>query len=496
MICKKCSATLPDDGLFCPICGSRADGNKTCPKCDKLIPENSIFCTYCGAKVGEVSNDSPVAEKESAGGVAPAVIPVPVATDAKDDNTGVEDSAVEDDKTEEDVPTIQGIVCTQCGSGNIELISEDMGKCKNCGTQILINKQKDTNVVTNNVNVYVGENSGEKSISFYMLPKEVSANEFYANALTEIALDKNTPADIFQLAKFSPVKTEYRQYLLGKGTADMTYSATVGYDRKETYYEKQRDYDRERRMNDGRQYFKDVQKTRTVTDWKPFSGTHKGEYVGSVPNGDNAKTCESGDYESFCLKKAVEYSADSGFPAPLPPSDRAIEGVKSSIKISAEFACKRQLPGDRNKDFRADGTVELSRIESHVAPQYVLNYKYLGVDYGAHAHSVKESLIKCKSPSARSEIENEIENKVLVKSFNIATLSSLVLSILASILFPLALKIIFGILAIGSFVTYWIIRSKTSKNVYNEKLTKKKTSLIALLKSKGIKVPEKLKAGL
>ena len=53
MVCKKCSAILPDDGLFCPVCGARADGNKPCSKCNKLIPDTAIFCVYCGEKVDD-----------------------------------------------------------------------------------------------------------------------------------------------------------------------------------------------------------------------------------------------------------------------------------------------------------------------------------------------------------------------------------------------------------------------------------------------------------
>ena len=48
--CHKCGATVPDDGIFCPVCGSRADGKQECPSCGRLIDEGAIYCTYCGKR--------------------------------------------------------------------------------------------------------------------------------------------------------------------------------------------------------------------------------------------------------------------------------------------------------------------------------------------------------------------------------------------------------------------------------------------------------------
>ena len=48
--CIKCGAIVPDDGIFCPKCGARADGKRECPKCGKPVDETAIYCTYCGAR--------------------------------------------------------------------------------------------------------------------------------------------------------------------------------------------------------------------------------------------------------------------------------------------------------------------------------------------------------------------------------------------------------------------------------------------------------------
>lgn len=477
MICKKCSATIPEDGLFCPVCGARADGNKICPKCEKLIPEESVFCAYCGTKVGE------------------AVVPK---TEPK-----VEEQPKEE--TEEEPPVVQGIVCSQCGSGDVELISENLGKCNNCGTQVIINTPKETNVVTNNVNIQMVQNSNEPPIEFYELPKEIDINSFCANALTKIALDKDSPDDIFTATKFEPVKTYYRQYVLALGDVETSYSATVGYDRKEQYTTTTNKYLSQgsaytykgitKYADKNGTYTVDTIKERTVTDWQPFSGTNKGEYVGEAVNGAVTTDFDLIDYAGKCSKKAIPYDSEtSKTTPPLPPSAEAIKNVKRSLEFSAELECKRNLPGDRNKDFHANSTTNLTKIQSHVAPQHVLKYNYMGKDYVLCAHSVKESEINGDIPSAKTQNENEIDNNKIVKTFNIITFSTLLFSILASILFPIALKIIFCSIGIVSFITFWIVRSKISKSIYYEKKMKKKKDLIALLTKNGIKVPEQLKA--
>ncbi len=48
--CLKCGAAVPDDGVFCPVCGSRADGKQDCPNCGRLIDEGAVYCTYCGER--------------------------------------------------------------------------------------------------------------------------------------------------------------------------------------------------------------------------------------------------------------------------------------------------------------------------------------------------------------------------------------------------------------------------------------------------------------
>ena len=51
MNCKICKTEIPDDSIYCGICGARTDGKKTCVSCKNEIDENYIYCNYCGARV-------------------------------------------------------------------------------------------------------------------------------------------------------------------------------------------------------------------------------------------------------------------------------------------------------------------------------------------------------------------------------------------------------------------------------------------------------------
>lgn len=50
MECRFCGTSVPENGVFCPNCGKRADGKKACPSCKTLIDESAIYCAFCGTR--------------------------------------------------------------------------------------------------------------------------------------------------------------------------------------------------------------------------------------------------------------------------------------------------------------------------------------------------------------------------------------------------------------------------------------------------------------
>lgn len=525
MVCKQCSTVIVDGGIFCPNCGARVDGKKVCPKCKKIVPENSVFCTYCGTRVAqnkpisdetEINKDLPPEDEAQAENdikeenkvqengeiIEPVILPVlvPVANESvpvisATVSENEEDSVAENEETlseddSEELSVLEPIICPQCGSTNVELISEELGKCKNCGTQIVLKKATQTNYVTNNVNIEMyndGLEDKKDATSYYELPKEMSEEEFFIKALTNLCFSECAPEDIFETAVFKPVTLEYRQYIAGMANVEMTYFASIGYDKKVEYQE----------YNSSKQEF--VTKTRTVTTWQPYNGTFKDTFADVASNEENELKEESVDIRKNCLKKVVEFNfANKNAQIPLVPRNNAINTLKNSIETIAEKSCYSKLPGDRNKDFRCSTKINLKQIFSIVAPQYVLPYEYEGKEYKKYAHTVKEAEILGKVPDCESTLD-EVEDSIEVKKaggLTFVTFVLLLFSIFAGIFLPVACKIIFGVIGIVLFIVQCIVQKVVENKVYEQvkerKAKRRKEGLKTFLKKKGLPMPKEL----
>ena len=69
-ICPRCQIQLPDEAVFCPNCGTRAEDvvppepkRATCPACQGSIPIESSFCPRCGASLAELVKAEPAPSK-------------------------------------------------------------------------------------------------------------------------------------------------------------------------------------------------------------------------------------------------------------------------------------------------------------------------------------------------------------------------------------------------------------------------------------------------
>ena len=62
MICYNCKNKIPDNAVFCPICGTKQAvsqqsqspaPSQICPNCGKMIKEGQLFCTGCGYRFAQ-----------------------------------------------------------------------------------------------------------------------------------------------------------------------------------------------------------------------------------------------------------------------------------------------------------------------------------------------------------------------------------------------------------------------------------------------------------
>ncbi len=51
MVCKNCSANIPNGELFCPNCGTCTENAKFCKYCGAVIGADCVVCPACGRQV-------------------------------------------------------------------------------------------------------------------------------------------------------------------------------------------------------------------------------------------------------------------------------------------------------------------------------------------------------------------------------------------------------------------------------------------------------------
>ena len=72
MKCTTCGASIPENALFCTVCGAKVQPQQqpkpkqtspaqTCRQCGAVIPEGNLFCTACGAKAQPQQQPRPAA---------------------------------------------------------------------------------------------------------------------------------------------------------------------------------------------------------------------------------------------------------------------------------------------------------------------------------------------------------------------------------------------------------------------------------------------------
>ena len=160
--------------------------------------------------------------------------------------------------------TARSLNCPNCGSYEINFISDDLAECKSCGSKFAINAKGERNVfVTNNFNL----SSPSPDCVNYTVKNTTDAAGFTRNALIELACDADVPADIFQ-SEFQPATCEYDQFLAVNDNVEVSYSASIGYDREVT------------RSVYNRSTGKYDERKETVTEWEPITGIFKNEQTG------------------------------------------------------------------------------------------------------------------------------------------------------------------------------------------------------------------------
>lgn len=384
----------------------------------------------------------------------------------------------EDDEDILDKEENEVIQCEKCGSTEVDVISEDLAICKHCKSKILLNVSK--KVVNNIVNeVHITTTGGSRSFYTYAIKKDIKSELFFREAIIQNYAKQYVPVEFID-RDFGPVTLDYESYYWAICNVDVDYSASVGYDRTEHY----------REWDDVNKRYED--KTRTVTDWRPFSSTKhtQVEFVRQVGKKKEEEFfLEQLDYNPT-IKNYDEADFEKG--KIIMPSSGELDTIKNESIHKVGKSCIYDLPGDRNKNFTYSGSSGLKSVKVYSAPIYNISYNNdENKKFTIRGYAFGDVKPYGDVENEEGKIENEINQK-LIKLFT-ATLILLISSLVVSVLFGLALMFsfskilvfIFGIISLILATIYLIIYSNTKKKLHKSRSVKKYHKLKKFLSDKG-----------
>lgn len=391
---------------------------------------------------------------------------------------------------------IKNLQCKSCGSSDIRL-EDDYGICNNCGAKIIIDKNITNNFITN-VSL-----KNEKLQSFFTIDTLLNEKEFLKNVYYFLTI-KSTPVDVLDNTKFEKIEKKDAQFLEIDANYTGSYSASIGYDRKEQYIDHEKHYDYQLQ----REVTKEVVKERTVTDWRPISGPVSSYEKSFVQLGVDSN--QEMDQISRILSKSLTNKIDDlnskGHVKPidikksninfLVPTANEIDNAILSAESNISYDMRMSLAGtgDHVKDFNCNLSHIIDQKKQYIVPEYSVNYVY---------HDSKEEKdikgfsleLGYKSgvagiyPDATEDIKNDIKNKT--KGTARFSLWSSIISILSCIIsmafirvssICIPLVIILGALSLGSFIYYSNKYKGVNKQVKTDIFEFKKQKLIERLK--------------
>lgn len=231
----------------------------------------------------------------------------------------------------------------------------------------------------------------------YEIKREYSKEDFLRNVLINLSKDTNSPSNIMD-SKFSEVKEFKKEMINVTADVDVSYSGSVGYDRKETYTDYESKYDKDL----GKNIQVPVTKTRIVTDWRPHSGnisTHNKVY--------STVNSEYWDYEIESLfnsatkelknENIIESSDVNLNKIAL---ERAVRGCETHAEYDVRW------PGDHQKDTSYHHNTSVTKIVCYVFPYYEVEYTYDGKTYKSRGVAFGKPNEKHKTPQNSVNVES------------------------------------------------------------------------------------------
>ena len=310
------------------------------------------------------------------------------------------------------------------------------------------------------------------------IKQEHDKKDFLREVAVYLTKEESTPTDILQ-ATFSDVKMKEKEYLLISGCANIHYTCSVGYDRKEEYYEKERRYDREIQ---GYRYV-EVKKTRTVTDWQAYTGENTTQESIIVGNADNQNGYRDPYEVGECFqtskeesKEMIDYDMDLNTNARMEAEEQCLHSCFMAVK----------LPGDHQKDKNYSGKFDIDNMQGLILPEFETSYQYQGAQYQATGFAAGNAQVRANYPNISKDVSKEAKQSV--KNFKYGAIGALILGVILNIFMnEIGSWFLIGYAAAIAFLVLYIKKgNETMKSIFKVRQEEKKKALIEFLRKNGM----------
>ena len=334
----------------------------------------------------------------------------------------------------------------------------------------------------------------------------MSKEDYLRESLIKFARKENIDPNIF---KSNFVVEEYeKEFFVFLGEVECNFTCSIGYNRTENYVEMEKKQKLIKQYDGSSKWewvTEPVNKTRTVTDWQPYSGVKKGNVFSVVKsNGEWDEEC--GKIEKLVTGKSEEYDEN------IEISNEVMTAGEEILATEYRVLTKFGLPGDKYNDFNSDEKVEVLEVRRYVVPYYKLKYNFKGKQKSCDLIACSNSFTLSLDNDEKEELKFKPKDtkkiatervKPLTKMRNLSWLAIVPVGILLGILrvpqflgsvIPLVIFVVAIILSIKRSSEYNSIKSQLDKqdkerkdNILNEKHKQVYNLLKTALSSHGLR---------
>ena len=298
---------------------------------------------------------------------------------------------------------------------------------------------------------------------------ERSKQDFLRKLFVRLGSHAEAATDILN-STFSEVEEKNRDVVFYTCHIDADFSVSIGYDRKELYW------DKEKYTESGKTYYRNVQKERTVTDWNLMTGQYSMDSSAVTYNNKEDLIDQSLEYkelDDFFKNIETEKLTVQG-ESTLNPE--AYEKAKYIAKLNADLKKEFSLPGDHRKDFNSDAKYSNEAVSCIKLPYYTVEYNYNGTTYkyGGFACGKVDDVFTFpkEKETPKQVVDNEfkkVKKISLISWIVFAALLIIIAAVVINVQVPL-LNILWIIVAgsLGWAIYYTYTRNKEYKKRLSE----------------------------